>query len=143
LTKIQSVGANRRSFMSKIALVLRQIMFATATLFYTVTTAYTQTMWEKNVCLGHVWIHNLANITSKSDSELDPLSCWFDPSSNVGRRVLGVCNEVGGDSKHGCYVKGTFRVNATTKVRELTGVVDVQKTEGECANVTCEWTLAR
>ena len=40
--------------------------------------------------------------------------------------------------KHSCYVKGTFRADGRTKVRELTGVIDVRKTEGECGNVVCE-----
>ena len=100
-------------------------------------------MWEKNVCLGHVWIHRyMATITSKSDSNSDPLSCVFDPSSSVGKQVLRVCNEWGGGSKHGCYVKGTFKsledAEQKFKQRELTRVLEVQKTEGTCGNVSCE-----
>jgi hypothetical protein len=116
--------------------MFRQVIVVSVTLSIGTISAAAQ-MWEENACLGHVWIHRyVATITSKSDSESDPLSCVFDPSSRIGEQVLRVCNDWGGDSKHGCYVKGTFR--AMGKQRELTSVLDVQKTEGECGNVVCE-----
>jgi hypothetical protein len=114
----------------------RLAVLSALVVLFNITNASAQ-MWEKNVCLGHVWIHRyMATITSKSNSDSDPLSCVFDPSSSVGKKVLRVCNEWGGGSKHGCYVKGTFR--AIGKQRELTSVLDIQKTEGKCGNAPCE-----
>jgi hypothetical protein len=80
-----------------------------------------------NTCKGHIWIKHLASIQSESDSQSDKTSCWFDPSSYVGKRVLRVCNEWGGTAEHGCVVIGTFRTDSYGE-RELTGVIDVKKT---------------
>jgi hypothetical protein len=75
---------------------------------------------------GHLWINHLASIQSDSDSQTDPMSCSFDPSSKLGKRVLAVCNEWGGEATHGCWIRGTFVVNRGGE-RQLTGVFEVQK----------------
>jgi hypothetical protein len=67
-------------------------------------------------------------ISSGAPSQDDPMSCSFDPRSKIGRRVLATCNEIGGDADHGCWIKGTFKVDANG-IRLLTGVFEVRKTE--------------
>ena len=79
-----------------------------------------------DICKGRVWIKHMAAIQSTSDSADDPMSCYFDPDSKVGKRVLRVCNEYGGSAAHGCWVRGTFVVEGSG-ARRLIGVVDVRK----------------
>jgi hypothetical protein len=58
------------------------------------------------------------------------MSCWFDPNSKLGQKVLATCNEYGGSATHGCWIRGTFVVDKTGS-RRLTGVFEVQKTAKE------------
>ena len=74
-----------------------------------------------------MWIKHSAAIQAMANSSDDPMSCWFDPESKIGRRVLAVCNEYGGSATHGCWIRGTFMVDAYGD-RRLTGVFQVRKT---------------
>jgi hypothetical protein len=79
-----------------------------------------------DICKGRLWIKHMAAIQSTSDSADDPMSCWFDPNSKIGKQVLRVCDEYGGTAEHGCWVRGTFVVERTGS-RRLTGVMEVRK----------------
>ena len=82
-----------------------------------------------DICTGHVWIKNMAAIQSTGNSADDPMSCYFDPATRLGKRVLKVCDEHGGAAAHGCWVRGTFLVDRDG-ARRLTGVAEVQKSVG-------------
>jgi uncharacterized membrane protein YeaQ/YmgE (transglycosylase-associated protein family) len=76
------------------------------------------------------WLLNTkrgVSVVSGEDSQTDPMACSFDPESKLGRRVLAVCEDWGGEATHGCWIRGTFVINRQSD-RLLTRVFEVRKT---------------
>jgi hypothetical protein len=71
------------------------------------------------VCLGN--LQKGASEYTIQHPDGGDLSCWFSGTNALGKRILRRCR-VGG----GCWVKGTFRVEADGN-REVTGIVDLAK----------------
>jgi hypothetical protein len=112
---------------------MTKILLATVTAVAFAATAQAQQaprITGPDICRGHLWIHHLASIQSSSNSSDDPMSCYFDLGSPVGKRVLRVCNEYGGDARHGCWIKGRFVVDRDGD-RRLIRVIQAQKIDDE------------